>query len=854
MGRTEADGESTENLGEGIRSVGQCEMDTEPIENIGVGNDSDERKKKRKRKEKGKIKDDVESVDQMKMETGSIENVVEGNVIGERKKKGRKNKMANINDEIESADRTVIENIAEGNVSGKRKKKKKAMVNDEILSVEQTKLDTGLLESTAEGEKGKIKDEFGSMEHTVMDTGTIEKLAEGNVISTKKKQRKKTKKPNIIDEIQGMHETNMDTGHVESIVEGEKVKIEDEIQSMDNAKMDTGLTETVAEGNVIAKRKKKRKSTKKAKIKDEIQSADETKMDMGTMESTDEGEKEKIKDEVQSLDEAEMDTGPTETLAEENVITKRKKKPKSTKKANIKDEIRSETKMDMGPMESTDEGEKATINDEIQSMDEAKMDAGPTETLAEGTVIAKRKKKRKSTKKANIKDEIQNVDQNEMDTGPIVSIAEGEKATSKDEIQSMDEAKMDTGVTETLAEGNVITKRKKKPKSTKKAKIKDEIQSVDETEMDTVPVESIVEGEKEKIKDEIQILDETKMDTGPTETLVEENVVGKRKKKQKKIKKTEIKDAIQSVDHIQSSSEAKTEKEVQSTSQAAPLAMPMELEGDSLPCEVSNGFIGNERKGSSEGTSAASACAAVDTDSASFDVEDETCLHLETARITSVRRKLLVLDLNGLLADILMPPPKHRKGDAQISGRAIFTRPYCRDFLEFCFQNFDVGIWSSRAKGIVDKVVNYLLGDLQSKLKFCWDMSRCTQTGLKTLDNKHKPLVCKELRRIWELDNPFLRWKSGDYNESNTLLLDDSPYKALRNPMHTAIFPRPYSHEDRNDNSLGPEGDLRVYLKGLLKYDDVPKYVEQHPFGQRPIDEQHVSWRFYRQVLNRVSK
>ncbi|EYU20495.1 hypothetical protein MIMGU_mgv11b023408mg [Erythranthe guttata] len=48
---------------------------------------------------------------------------------------------------------------------------------------------------------------------------------------------------------------------------------------------------------------------------------------------------------------------------------------------------------------------------------------------------------------------------------------------------------------------------------------------------------------------------------------------------------------------------------------------------------------------------------------------------------------------------------------------------------------------------------------------------------------------------------------------------------------------------------ISPEGDLRVYLKGLLKYDDVPEYVEQHPFGQRPIDEQHVSWTFYRQLI-----
>lgn len=63
------------------------------------------------------------------------------------------------------------------------------------------------------------------------------------------------------------------------------------------------------------------------------------------------------------------------------------------------------------------------------------------------------------------------------------------------------------------------------------------------------------------------------------------------------------------------------------------------------------------------------------------------------------------------------------------------------------------------------------------------DMTHCTKTGFKTLDNRHKPLVCKELRKIWEKDDPSWPWKRGDFNESNTLLIDDSPYKALLNPV-----------------------------------------------------------------------
>jgi hypothetical protein len=63
------------------------------------------------------------------------------------------------------------------------------------------------------------------------------------------------------------------------------------------------------------------------------------------------------------------------------------------------------------------------------------------------------------------------------------------------------------------------------------------------------------------------------------------------------------------------------------------------------------------------------------------------------------------------------------------------------------------------------------------------DQSHCTSTGFTTIENKEKPLVLKELRRLWEKLEPNLSFEKGEYSEANTLLLDDSPYKALRNPV-----------------------------------------------------------------------
>ncbi|CAI9263047.1 unnamed protein product [Lactuca saligna] len=216
---------------------------------------------------------------------------------------------------------------------------------------------------------------------------------------------------------------------------------------------------------------------------------------------------------------------------------------------------------------------------------------------------------------------------------------------------------------------------------------------------------------------------------------------------------------------------------------------------------------------------------------------------------TKPGKKLLIFDINGLLADIVSPRPQDVQADYYIPKRAIFKRPYLDGFLRFCFERFNVGIWSSRTKQVLYPVVDFLLGDLKKNLLFIWDNSFCTNTGMKTLEDKYKPMVFKDLRKIWLKNGLGNSWMEGTFNESNTLLLDDSPYKALLNPKNTAIFPLSYSYKDKNDDFLGPNGDLRRYLEGLAESDDVKTYVEQHPFGQSAIDQTHPSWAFYAKAL-----
>ncbi|TYI54377.1 hypothetical protein E1A91_D11G070100v1 [Gossypium mustelinum] len=228
---------------------------------------------------------------------------------------------------------------------------------------------------------------------------------------------------------------------------------------------------------------------------------------------------------------------------------------------------------------------------------------------------------------------------------------------------------------------------------------------------------------------------------------------------------------------------------------------------------------------------------------------NDVSLTIVKTPVSQLRKKLLVLDVNGLLADIIYRSPKNYKADAYIAGRAIFKRPFCDDFLRFCFEKFEVGIWSSRNRRNLERVVDFLMGDMKQKLLFCWESSHCTTTQFKTLGNRYKPLVFKELRKLWRKSDPNLPWEKGYYNESNTLLIDDSPYKALLNPLGTAIFPHPFKF-DMDDDSLGVGGELRVYLERLALAENVQKFLELNPFGKIAITERSHDWGFYSRVID----
>jgi hypothetical protein len=214
------------------------------------------------------------------------------------------------------------------------------------------------------------------------------------------------------------------------------------------------------------------------------------------------------------------------------------------------------------------------------------------------------------------------------------------------------------------------------------------------------------------------------------------------------------------------------------------------------------------------------------------------------------RKKLLVLSLGGFLVrrfHELDNPPTIRPPDLEHGRFKVFKRPFCEGFLNFCFERFEVGIWSSAREYNIYDVLEIVMGDLRRKLLFIWDQEKCTDTGLQSLEKEEKPLFLKELKKIWEQ-----KIYQGKYSASNTLLIDDTPYKGLLNPPNTAIYPRKYRVEIVDDAVLGPKGKMRLYLDGVVNARDVTCYVKENRFGQPAITESHPDYGYYSKITRLV--
>ncbi|KAL2487253.1 Haloacid dehalogenase-like hydrolase (HAD) superfamily protein [Abeliophyllum distichum] len=247
-----------------------------------------------------------------------------------------------------------------------------------------------------------------------------------------------------------------------------------------------------------------------------------------------------------------------------------------------------------------------------------------------------------------------------------------------------------------------------------------------------------------------------------------------------------------------------------------------------------------------------------DSKESAKDIGNDSDLPLEKLNL-GPKRKLLVLCLGGLLVNRV-----HIKHWTRVQGLdpdvrngnfVVFKRPFCTEFMKFCFERFEVGIWSASTERNTDAILDCVTGaEMKNKLAFVWGQEECIDSGIQCLKKRLKPLFLKDLRQLWNKKYLDLPWRRGQYSWSNTLLICVDPPTSLLNPPNTAIFPQPYKRHDSKDTFLGPNGELQGYLDGLADVDNVPSYVKEHPFGQPAITPSHLDWNYYAKIVREFGK
>jgi hypothetical protein len=145
--------------------------------------------------------------------------------------------------------------------------------------------------------------------------------------------------------------------------------------------------------------------------------------------------------------------------------------------------------------------------------------------------------------------------------------------------------------------------------------------------------------------------------------------------------------------------------------------------------------------------------------------------------------------------------------------------------VKLCFSKFDIGIWSSIIKPNLVPMVHFLLQDISSlKPLFIWGNDKYDVTRSKRPLNPNKELVLNDMNKVF-FDISLGFW---ELTLSNTLLIDDFPYKCVSNVPYSYILPHPFDLEVRDNYSMG---NLWPYLFGLLEAPSTLKYIGCNPHG-----------------------
>ena len=205
----------------------------------------------------------------------------------------------------------------------------------------------------------------------------------------------------------------------------------------------------------------------------------------------------------------------------------------------------------------------------------------------------------------------------------------------------------------------------------------------------------------------------------------------------------------------------------------------------------------------------------------------------------------IVLDMNGLLGQCI---PKFELGRVRrvhemrdnifshetptiIGGKAMYARQNLREFLrELSNIAVRIVVWTSMVRSNADLVVSYLFtGNPKPYRILAQDQCKMILFPPGRLSRHGQAGI------LMKVLSEQLFHESSPFTKVNTLQMDDSREKSVCNESGNAIFLKPWTHEDQNDNVL--LGRLLQWLESLhngCPAGQLREYVNANRIGLGP--------------------
>lgn len=211
---------------------------------------------------------------------------------------------------------------------------------------------------------------------------------------------------------------------------------------------------------------------------------------------------------------------------------------------------------------------------------------------------------------------------------------------------------------------------------------------------------------------------------------------------------------------------------------------------------------------------------------ASGGIPDPTAAYLQTSlRDYTILQKpqhlLVIIDLNGTLL--------HRPSKS--SPTKFNARPHTPRFLNYTITTFTVVIWSSaRPENVKAMTSNILTPALHSQVVAIWGRDKF---GLSPAEYNSKVQCYKRLSTVWndagvKKSHPEAA-RGGKWDQTNTVLIDDSNYKGRSEPFNLIEIPEYSGGSEEEKEGVLPQ--VHDYLNRLSLCSNVSNYMRQHSFS-----------------------